>query len=309
VALSSQNYISCFAGIGGLDLAVRIAAPGARCVCYVEAEIPAAANLAARAAQGVLDDAPVWSDIRTFNGGAWRGLVDGVVAGFPCPDYSVAGKRAGIVGKHGQLWNSLCTVIRDVRPEWLLLENVPGITHPHQLRRWRWNRERRKWARYCLPAGLWFVLGDLAAMGFDAEWGCLSAAQVGAPHKRERIFILAYRTRRGLGMLRQSSGLAGFAYGGGEGVEKSEHARSPRTRATIECKPTPTEFSRSGAGDVANAGRNDRDGCDGKAGSGRGVCETSDAMANAEFNGRREGRKLDASRDGARGGAGSTWIS
>lgn len=205
VAIPTQTYISCFSGIGGLDLAVRIALPGARCVCYVEAEVPAAANLAARLAEGSLDDAPVWSNIRTFDGRAWHGLVDGMVAGFPCPDYSVAGKRAGIVGKHGQLWNDLCRVVGEVRPEWLYLENVPGILIPHRLKRWRWDCERRIWSQYRLPAGLWFVLGDLARLGFDAEWGCLSAAQVGAPHKRNRWFCLAYSKSGGLRELRQSS--------------------------------------------------------------------------------------------------------
>lgn len=72
-----------------------------------------------------------------------------------------------------------------------------------------WDRERRRWTQYRLPAGLWFVLGDLALLGFDAEWGCLSAAQTGAPHKRNRWFCLAYRSRRGLGELRQSSGFGG----------------------------------------------------------------------------------------------------
>jgi DNA (cytosine-5)-methyltransferase 1 len=179
----------------------------------VEAEIPAAANLAARLAEGSLDNAPIWSDVRTFDGAAWRGLVDGIVAGFPCPDYSVAGKRAGIVGKHGDLWNDLCRVIGDVRPEWLYLENVPGIVVPHRVHRWRWDREQRKWTAYRLPAGLWFVLGDLAALGFDAEWTCVSAAEVGAPHRRERIFILAHRTRRGLRKLWESSERAGLVGG------------------------------------------------------------------------------------------------
>ena len=214
VAASTQNYISMFSGVGGLDLAVRIAAPAAKCVCYVEAEIPAAANLATRLEEGSLDDAPVWSNVRTFDARLWRGLVDGVVAGFPCPDYSVAGKRAGIVGRHGQLWNEVARVLDESGAEWALLENVPGIVVPHKLKRWRWDRDRRKWTAYVLPAGLWFVLGDLAALGFDAEWCCVSAAACGAPHKRERIFILAYRSRRGLGILRQSSECLGLIGGG-----------------------------------------------------------------------------------------------
>ncbi len=208
------TYASFFSGIGGLDLAVRLAVPDSRCVCYVEAEVPAAANLAARIEEGALDDAPVWSNVRTFDGKPWSGIVDGVVAGFPCPDYSVAGKRAGIAGKHGQLWNDLFRCIGEIGPDWVYLENVPGITVPHPIRRWRWDSDRREWQTYVLPAGLWFVLADLASIGFDAEWTTVSAAQAGAPHKRDRIFILAHRTGRGLGVLRESSRRAGLIGGG-----------------------------------------------------------------------------------------------
>ena len=212
-------YLSLFSGAGGLDLSIRIAAPEFKCLCYVEIEAPAAAILAARMEDGSLDEAPIWSDVRTFPCDEYRGRVAGIVAGFPCPDYSVAGKRAGIVGKHGSLWEPLRTVIERVRPEWCFLENVPGILVPHRYRRWRWDRERRAWSQYVIPAGLWFVLGDLAALGLDAEWGCFRASDVGPPHKRERVFILAYRPGGRCGILRESSERDGLIGGGITGME------------------------------------------------------------------------------------------
>src|SRR5450756_2936187 len=127
VALCS-NFISLFAGAGGLDLALRLAMPDARCVCYVEREVEAVQILAARFADQALDDAPVWSDVSTFDGKPWRGLVDGIAGGFPCQDLSVAGKRGGIKrGNRSGLWFEYARIIREVEPGWVYIENVPGL--------------------------------------------------------------------------------------------------------------------------------------------------------------------------------------
>jgi DNA (cytosine-5)-methyltransferase 1 len=207
---------SFFSGAGGLDLAVRIALPSARTVLYVENEITACEVLAANIASGAHHDAPIWTDIKTFRGAEWRGSVDSIVAGFPCPDYSVAGKRAGKIGKHGQLWDYLAIAIRDMGPVVVQLENVPGILVPHGASDSEW----------VLPAGLHFVLGDLAEMGFDAEWGCIRASDVGASHQRLRWFCVAYRKGGGFRELRESSersGLIGGGGGGNEGMAEPKH--------------------------------------------------------------------------------------
>jgi DNA (cytosine-5)-methyltransferase 1 len=119
--------------------------------------------------EGGLAPCPVWSDVSTFDGRPWRGVVDLVAGGFPCQDISNAGKRAGIGGERSGLWSHFARIVGEVRPRFVFVENVAALA----------------------ARGLDVVLGDLAALGFDAEWGCLGADDAGAPHGRERLFILA----------------------------------------------------------------------------------------------------------------------
>ena len=164
------RVLSLCSGVGALDLGVRIAVPHARTVLYVEREAHAAAVLAARMEEGSLDPAPIWSDLATLDGSRWRGAVDLIVGGFPCQPASVAGERRGRADERW-LWPAFARVVRDVGPGLVFVENVPGL----------------------LADGLLGdVLGDLASFGFDAEWGVYSAAEVGASHLRERLFVLAY---------------------------------------------------------------------------------------------------------------------
>jgi DNA (cytosine-5)-methyltransferase 1 len=187
------TYLSFFSGIGGLDLSVRLAVPAARCIGYVEIEAPAAGILATRMEDSTLDAAPIWTDIRAFPSRLYCGRVAGAVFGFPCQDLSVAGKQEGMVeGNRSGLFYSAMRVVREVGCEWCFLENVPPVLS--------------------FPAGH-SVLRELAESGFNAEWVSVRASDVGAPHKRERVFILAHRTSGGLGMLRESSRRAGFTGG------------------------------------------------------------------------------------------------
>lgn len=111
-----------------------------------------------------------WDDVRTFPppDGDWG--CDLIAGGFPCQDISNAGRRAGINGKRSGLWSEFARIIRVLRPQYVLVENVPAL----------------------LVRGMDTVLGDLAACGYDAQWDVLSAAAVGAPHLRERLFLVAY---------------------------------------------------------------------------------------------------------------------
>lgn len=169
--------LSLFTGVGGLDLSIELAIGPIQPVLYVEREAQAAEILVARMQDGSLPHAPIWSDISTLDGTRLRGLVDGIIGGFPCQDLSVAGRRAGIQrGTRSGLFYEYARIIREVEPRWVYIENVPAVL--------------------AFPAG-GIVLGELAAMGFDAEWGTLRARDVGASHQRKRCFVLAYR--RGAG--------------------------------------------------------------------------------------------------------------
>lgn len=165
------NVLALFAGAGGLELGIERAIPSARLVCCVEREAYGCATLAARMGAGDLDAAPIWSDVGTFDGKPWRGVVDLVSGGFPCQDVSVAGRGAGLDGERSGLWFEMERIIGDVRPRYVVVENVAVLT----------------------IRGLDRVCAGLAALGFNAEWSTFRASDVGAPHRRERVFVFAWR--------------------------------------------------------------------------------------------------------------------
>ena len=121
------NGISLFSGIGGIDLGLKLAMPTYRTVCYVEREPYCVEVLKARIGDGCIDDAPIWDDVRTFNGRPWTGRVDIVAGGFPCQDLSCAGKRAGLECERSGLWFEMLRIVGEVRPRFVFMENVPGI--------------------------------------------------------------------------------------------------------------------------------------------------------------------------------------
>lgn len=160
---------SLCAGVGGLDLGLHLAEPGYRTVCHVERNGFAAAALVARMADASLAAAPVWDDLRSFDGRPWRGRVHIVTAGYPCQPFSLAGNRLGADDPR-HLWPDVARIVREVDPEWCFFENVPGH----------------------LSLGLRDVAGELQGMGYRVAACVLSAAEVGASHIRERLFLLAH---------------------------------------------------------------------------------------------------------------------
>jgi len=163
-----MNELALFAGAGGGLLASKWLL-GWRTVCYVEWETYAVEVLKARIRDGWLDDAPIWDDAFTFDGRPWRGCVDIVTAGFPCQPFSIAGKgRSEADPRNG--WPAVIRILREVRPRFALLENVPNLL-------------AKPYARV--------IFGELAEAGYDAEWDCITAEEVGANHRRERLWILA----------------------------------------------------------------------------------------------------------------------
>jgi len=166
-----MNELALFAGAGGGILGGHLL--GWRTVCAVEFAAYPRSVLLARQRDGMLPRFPVWDDVRTFDGKPWRGHVDVVSGGFPCQDISVAGKGDGLDGERSGLWSEMARIIGEVQPRFAFVENSPMLT----------------------SRGLDRVLADLSTLGYDAEWGVVGADDAGAPHRRERIWILAYAQR------------------------------------------------------------------------------------------------------------------
>lgn len=175
-----MNVLDLFSGIGGFSLGLERA--GMRTVAFCEIDPYCRAVLRKH-----WPAVPVFGDIRiltardladAFGKGQlqsegslgkerqWPGLVCG---GFPCQDISYAGKGAGLDGARSGLWSEFARIVGEVRPKYVIVENVAAL----------------------LGRGLGSVLGDLAALGYDAEWHCIPACAVGAPHRRDRIWIVA----------------------------------------------------------------------------------------------------------------------
>ena len=162
-----MNELALFAGAGGGILGGHLL--GWRTVCAVEIEDYPRRVLLQRQADGFLPRFPIWDDICTFDGKPWRGKVDVISGGFPCQDISAAGKGAGIDGERSGMWAHMARVVSEVRPKYVFVENSPML----------------------VTRGLERVLGDLTKIGYDTKWLVMGAADVGAPHKRDRIWILA----------------------------------------------------------------------------------------------------------------------
>jgi len=160
------NGMALCAGIEGIGLGLKIACPEYRTVCHVEREAYAAAVLVKRMEEGWLDPAPIWDELSTFDGNLWRGHIDIITAGLPCQPYSVAGQQQGDKDER-YIWPEFFRILGEVRPPLVFLENVPGLL---------------AWFR---PIG-----EELSTMGYKFEADLFSAAEVGAPHKRQRLFIL-----------------------------------------------------------------------------------------------------------------------
>lgn len=161
-----MKVLDLFAGIGGFSLAAHWM--GWETVAFVEKD-EYAQKVLAKNFPGV----PIYDDVRTFDGTKFRGTVDIVCGGFPCQDISAAGKRSGIRGERSGLWTELHRVISQVRPRFAVVENVSAL----------------------LVRGMDVVLADLSEIGYDAEWRTFSACELGFPHPRERVFIVAYPER------------------------------------------------------------------------------------------------------------------
>ena len=240
------NILALCAGGGGLELGIELALPSARTVCVVERE-GFACEILASAHERLGLGAPVgWTDLRTFDGRPWRGVVDCVAAGIPCQPHSTAGKRLGARDERN-LWPDTARVIRECGAPFIFLENVGG-------------------------AVAFFgehVINGLEAMGYRVEAGLFSAEEIGASHGRERLFVLAYAPRL------CESGQGREDRRGGRGTERAgasvaDAGCSERRKAAVgknsPARETVTGVERTGA-ELADA---ERPGLEGAKPAGRG---------------------------------------
>ena len=163
------TFGSLFAGIGGIDLGFERA--GLECKWQVEID-----DYATKILEKHWPQVKRWRDVKTFppkDNQGWS--VDVIAGGFPCQDISVAGKGAGLNGERSGLFYEIIRLARQLRPRAIVLENVSAL----------------------LVRGMGTVLAELAEVGYDAEWHCIPAAGVGAPHRRDRVFIIAYTQHDG----------------------------------------------------------------------------------------------------------------
>lgn len=157
-----MKVLDLFSGIGGFSLGLERA--GMETVAFCEIS-PVCRHLLAHH----WPDVPCFDDVTTLTG-EQVGPVDVICGGFPCQDISFAGKGAGLAGERSGLWREYARLVRELRPAFVIVENVAAL----------------------LGRGLGDVLGDLAALGYDAWWDCIPASAVGAPHRRDRLWIVAY---------------------------------------------------------------------------------------------------------------------
>ena len=203
------NCISLCTGYAGIELGLRRCIHNLRTVVYVERESFAVANLVSKIEAGKLDAAPIWTDIKTFDGRPFRDRVHIITGGYPCQPFSVAGKRQGTEDPR-HLWPYIERIIQAVRPVWCFFENVGGH----------------------LTIGFPEVYRSLRLMGYSVEAGLFTAAEVGAPHKRERLFILAHTEVNRPSIRRQPNGNQKRSIQNIEGQEQSVF-RSETERGNI----------------------------------------------------------------------------
>ena len=271
-----MTFGELFAGIGGFSLGLERA--GMECKWQVEIDPYATAVLKKH-----WPEVPKHDDVRTFPPqGDYS--VDLICGGFPCQDISVAGKGAGLAGARSGLWHEFARIIGEIRPRYVLVENVAAL----------------------LARGMGTVLGDLSTLGYDAEWHVVPASAVGAPHRRERVWIIAFRN-------------SDSEREAGDGISDAKHgravpaqARRQPARLCCECdvpdaigvwdavRGDGSPCSQGVAERRGDAGRSERDSgprCAGQAG--QGSCD----VANAEGIGRRAGLcQDDAEQDGHQSG-------
>ena len=166
---TKQSIVSFCSGYGGIERGLELAGILHRVVTHVEIEAFSVAVLVKEMEKGYLDASPIWTNLKTFPAKQFCGKVHGITAGYPCQPFSVAGSQKGKDDPR-HLWPYILDHIKAIKPAWVFLENVRGH----------------------VKNGLREVLADLGEADYRSSWEIFSAKEVGAPHRRERVFVLAH---------------------------------------------------------------------------------------------------------------------
>ena len=229
--MTKLRVLDLFSGIGGFSLGLERTG-GFETVAFCEIE-----DYPRRVLAKHWPKVPIYHDVRTLTADALSrdGIsVDVICGGFPCQDISGAGKGAGLAGERSGLWREYARIIGELRPSLIIVENVAML----------------------LSRGLGDVLGDMAALGYDAEWHCIPASAIGAPHERDRVWVLANASRRRCsGSGEGEVQLAGRneIVGAGEDVADATGERRAETRQLRFGQPQ--EWSGRRRAEMANAVR------------------------------------------------------
>lgn len=160
------NGLDLFSGIGGMSIALQ---EWVRPIAYCEIDPYCQGVLLSRIFERTITNAPIWSDIKTLQSN-FLPSIDIVYGGFPCQDISIAGHGKGLAGERSKLVFDAIRLVKELRPSFLFLENVPAIT----------------------TRGGIELIKEIEQMGMDCRWLCISAESIGAPHRRERWFLLSH---------------------------------------------------------------------------------------------------------------------
>ncbi len=221
------TVLSLCAGYGGIERGLELAEYQHRTIAHVEIEAFAAANLVAKMEAGKLVPAPVWTDLKTLPAHCFRDRVDVLTGGYPCQPFSAAGLRKGTEDPR-HLWPYIYDHVRTIRPVRCFFENVEGH----------------------ISLGLRQVIDDLEGLGYATTWGIFSASEVGAPHQRKRVYILAHANSAGQQPSEWQPRSPEARHNAGRGSETLANADSQRQRRWAE-----------------TAGRQARPGTEGSAGT------------------------------------------
>ena len=199
------TVLSLCTGYGGIERGLSLAGFEHRTVAHVEIEAFAIANLVAKMEAGQLVPAPIWSDLKTLPAQCFRERIDVLTGGYPCQPFSAAGLRKGTEDPR-HLWPYIYDHIRTIRPVRCFFENVEGH----------------------ISLGLREVIEDLESLGYTVAWGIFSAAEVGAPHQRKRVYILAHANSAGQQPSEGQSAASEARHNAGRGGEAMANTDSKR---------------------------------------------------------------------------------